>query len=387
MVQTERRPGRLYLPQLDVMRFFAFATVFCTHALPGVDPASHVGWGRGIALLERITQHAGSNGVGLFFLLSAFLITNLLTIERTSTGSIHLRAFYTRRVLRIWPLYYLALGIGILIQPLDPGFHLPHDKVVSAFFFFLNWDVAMRGFAWNPIFVLWTISCEEQFYALWPLMMKVLSPRRMLAGCYLTLVAVLAFAYWPAGLFVRKGATDFASIFLYFPLGGLLALTAGKSDFRWRPYMLVLWFVGGLLLWEVGGLLAAPDGMHENALFFLFLGNLIIACGTSLLFMAFFRSDGAMWPKPLIYLGKISYGLYVYHVMALDLVGTMTGRLGLRLHEGPQHSLINLATVLGIRMPLALGLTIAVAAASYRYFETPFLRWKDRFSLVHSREV
>src|ERR1700743_3828093 len=105
-MQAIQRPGRLYLPQLDVMRFFAFLAVFWSHSLPGVDQ-SHAGFGGIIARLEGVSEQFGFNGVGLFFLLSAYLITKLLLAERETTGGIHLKQFYVRRMLRIWPLYYL----------------------------------------------------------------------------------------------------------------------------------------------------------------------------------------------------------------------------------------------------------------------------------------
>ena len=79
------RPRRLYLPQLDAMRFGAFLAVFAIHGLPSVDPRTHAaGAGRLLAVAEQVTQRAGANGVGLFFLLSAFLITELLRRERAA---------------------------------------------------------------------------------------------------------------------------------------------------------------------------------------------------------------------------------------------------------------------------------------------------------------
>ena len=94
--------SRYYRPELDVLRFFAFMFVFITHRndLAPIDPAAHP-WFHAFTM-------TGVYGVPVFFLLSAFLITELLERERKLTGRINARAFYIRRILRIWPLYFLV---------------------------------------------------------------------------------------------------------------------------------------------------------------------------------------------------------------------------------------------------------------------------------------
>ena len=389
LTEAIERPKRLYLPQLDAMRFAAFLAVFSLHGLPSVDPRTHAaGAGHVLAVTESVMQHAGSDGVGLFFLLSAFLITELLRRERETTGAIHLKKFYVRRLLRIWPLYFLVLLIGLLLQPLAGNFHLPAVTVASAFLFLMNWDVAFHGFHWNPIFVLWTISSEEQFYAVWPVMMKALLRRPMMWVCLAQMSVAMVVAFWPGGWFVARQTTEVVASLTYFPLGGLLAMSVGSV----REIKPTQWCVGmvaaGLCGWFFGGLLGVrPEWVGGSEAGSLALGKGIVLAGTVLIFVGFLRSDPERWPAWSVYLGKISYGLYVFHVMVLDLVLAGMNRLGLTLRAGAGHSGANLLLVFGVKLPAAMLLTICVAAISYRWFETPFLRIKDRYALVHSRAV
>src|SRR5580700_10426510 len=95
---------RFYRPELDLLRLLAFALIFVHHA----TPASYI---RSYPFLQRFSD-ACEAGLQLFFLLSAFLIAELLLREKEETGSIHLKAFYIRRILRIWPLYFLTISAG-----------------------------------------------------------------------------------------------------------------------------------------------------------------------------------------------------------------------------------------------------------------------------------
>ncbi len=338
------------------------------------------------SLVQLTAQRAGANGVGLFFLLSAFLITELLLRERQSTGDVHLGLFYLRRILRIWPLYFLVFLIGLLLQPVARNFHMPRWEIVSGLFFFMNWEFAMRGWRWNPIFVLWTISCEEQFYVVWPLLMKLLRRRWLPAACATLTVLLGGAAFWPGGPFMKLGSSEFVWVFAYFPVGGLLALWVGVERRPKRLAWSAAMVAGGLLLWLAGGLLVMPDGSHLSSGLVLPAGRAVVMWGTLMLFLGFLRSS-ARWSPSLVYLGKISYGLYVFHVMVQEAVGVSMAHVGLGLRSGPGSSLLNAFLVFGLKLPVALAVTIGLAAGSYRYFETPFLRLKDRFALVQSRAV
>ena len=159
-----------YHPELDVLRFVAFLGVFLHHALPR-DASVYVKSGFSPTLSEWLVtaKNAGAYGVDLFFVLSAYLITELLLREHATRGSFSISNFYVRRALRIWPLYFVFLAITVLVIPVI----LPDDQfgtvyIVSFALFFGNWVCATNGLPFSVASPLWSISVEEQFYFAWP---------------------------------------------------------------------------------------------------------------------------------------------------------------------------------------------------------------------------
>jgi peptidoglycan/LPS O-acetylase OafA/YrhL len=119
---------------------------------------------------------AGALGVDLFFVLSSFLITALLLREKDQRGTLGVRAFWMRRILRILPLYFSALAVvAIVMQP-------PWSHLLPFMVFLGNWRMT-GGEAGYPTDLLWSVSIEEQFYLCWPLMVRFLRPRGLVALC------------------------------------------------------------------------------------------------------------------------------------------------------------------------------------------------------------
>jgi len=171
---------RFYRPELDCLRFFAFFAVFIFHTLPQQSDyysARNIPFATLIASLAR----AGSFGVDLFFLLSAYLITELLLREKESFGRVHLKSFYVRRILRIWPLYFLAIFIGVLLTFVDSDQHFPVKYVVAFMLLSGNWLQSLIGAPGSVMNSLWSVSFEEQFYLVWPTVVsKVRSVKSLL---------------------------------------------------------------------------------------------------------------------------------------------------------------------------------------------------------------
>jgi peptidoglycan/LPS O-acetylase OafA/YrhL len=142
---TDSEP-RYYRPELDVLRFIAFMFVFITHRndLSPIDPARHP-WLYNFSLI-------GVYGVPIFFLLSAYLITELLQRERQRTGTIHIRSFYVRRILRIWPLYFLVFYGLVLLNLYLPGVGADSPEKWAAFSLFVgNWYITFKGWIEYPV--------------------------------------------------------------------------------------------------------------------------------------------------------------------------------------------------------------------------------------------
>lgn len=355
-------PGvRFYHPELDVLRFIAFLQVFAIHALPH-DPAVLVRHGLPAIVavpLARAIQ-SGGFGVDLFFCLSSYLITALLLREHAATGSIDLKSFYIRRSLRIWPLYFAAV-IALLV--IAPAFALSPTSpgVVALYACFLgNWVTAFGGLA-TAASHLWSVSVEEQFYLAWPLVLLLAGVRRI------PLVAV--------GMLIVAGCARAVAI-------GLEA----SPDMRWTNTLLRMEpiAVGALIaVWRhqvgvprwssraravIGGVALLVPALclmmfRLNSAWDLVIYPVVALADGALLLALLRPTAGALLANPaLVHLGKISYGLYVFHAPMLFL----------------------LPAPFSAPLPALLA-TIAAAWLSYDGYERHFLRLKEKFARVPSR--
>ena len=364
--EVQARSPSFYRPELDILRFFAFFAVFLTHALPH-DAAAYVAYHLPNSLIGLATSVAvaGAFGVPLFFLLSAYLITSLLLRERANTGTVHLRSFYVRRILRIWPLYFFALFVAAL-WPMK-SIRLPLNYFWGYLLLAGNWMSFALGAPISFVSVLWSVSIEEQFYLLWPLAVR-LSSRRAMLYTSIGLIAVAnvvrpLMIFWghvhPLALYYST-FTHLGSI----AMGILCALyLPERLRFPRVPLLLarVMLLIAGLALWIVCG-----HYFHLAPVAIAVVGYTAIALGALFIFLSIYGLP--LHSAVLQYLGKISYGLYVYHFFALYVMGL------LHFHLIPHF--------VG-----GLLLTVLLAAVSYRWLESPFLRIKERFSFVRSRPV
>lgn len=159
--------SKFYLPNLNSLRAIAALMVIMCHLLEGQS--------RTIVFLGNF----GSSGVTIFFVLSGFLITYLLLMEQKVFSKININAFYFRRILRIWPLYFLILFIAYVVIP----YFIPEDHLIEMdrrslksflmnVFFLTNFTLILKL---TPLIirVIWSIGIEEQFYIFWPWLIKM----------------------------------------------------------------------------------------------------------------------------------------------------------------------------------------------------------------------
>jgi peptidoglycan/LPS O-acetylase OafA/YrhL len=363
---------RFYQPELDGLRFYAFLGVFVYHTLPE-RPAFYRSLHLPLPSLWAAVAKAGASGVDLFFALSAFLITSLLLRERLQTGGLSLRLFYIRRSLRIWPLYFAVLAVGVVLAHTVTGQSLPWFYLVGFLLFVGNWMIAAFGHLTSVCGPLWTVSIEEQFYLVWPVLMKMLGRRGMIVAAVVTFLlatlsqigvalAGLSGGYIYYGSISRSGSLA---------LGILLALFADRLPGLTRG-MRGLLLAAGLTGWVASSawLIDQPGPVDMRAV----LGRLVTSVGAVAVLYACLGSRSRLVRSDwVVGLGKISYGLYMLHFIGLLFMLDL-------LH--PLWGWKLLAT-----KALGLGMTVLLAWASYRWVESPFLRWKDRFATVLSRPV
>ena len=357
-----------YRPELDILRLSAFFAVYLHHSLP-VDQKYvarfHLPQRAG-DLVAAITA-SGRFGVTLFFLLSAYLITSLLEREKGVKGSVDLGAFYVRRILRIWPLYFFALFVAVL-WPWAGRLPVPY---FAAFLLLAgNWMVIIAGTPASWASVLWSVSIEEQFYLSWPLAIKFLSRKACLyAAIGLIAIANVARVYLAIG--PLRGYPVFPNTFVQLDSigAGILCAIVLKGS-------VPLLSVGKRLILAFGGfalLIGCGYFAKVESPTFVMVGYPCVTAGCLALFIAVWGTS-LSW-RPLVYLGKISYGLYVYHLLALSLVSRALGGKS----ETPIRFVVFWCG--------GLLLTTAIASMSYRWLETPFLRLKEKFAAVKSRPV
>lgn len=354
---------RFYRPELDALRFFAFFAVLLHHGPDGGNFLS-------------LVRAAGGFGLSMFFLLSGYLITELLCREREQTNTVAWGLFFKRRALRIWPLYYAALAVAIILAVIPPHrYWVSPSGIVLMSVFVANWT---RIGSQLGMFIgqLWSISVEEQFYLIWPPIIKLGGKTMALAASTLFAVSAGVWLY----VFSGKGWRlwyDTPVEFVFFAAGAILALvTRGKPMASVNGVIRVALLITGpsllLIAAGIGGV--GTDDIAGLSRVRLYIGYSGAIAGCVSIFLAMLGMSGI--PPALIYLGKISYGLYVFHAGMLFLSGCFMSALGLT-----SDGAVNMLFVDGV----ALLLSILVAHLSYRYFESPFLRFKERFAVIESR--
>ena len=370
-MQAPSRPSStFYRPELDGLRFFAFFAVFLNHTLL-LDPGRGAAWKR---VLGGIGV-SGAFGVDLFFALSAYLITELLLRERARTGALDVPAFYLRRILRIWPLYFAFLIAVVLV----PGDELTAPYALGFGLFCGNWLYILHPLR-TLAAPLWSVSVEEQFYLVWPWAVRRGGPERIariaigLAVASFALVLGLQLGGIGEPWLSKNSLTRADGI----AAGVLLAVALRGEAPRLSTAARCAVLCAALPLLALLGMLNPFEpGVH-------LVRNLIVYPAAALLCSAILvavmgmegRAGGLLRHPALIYLGRISFGLYVFHQVGLAAAD--------RLFPGFQHAAWQWAQ----HFAAGLLVTGALAAASYRFLEQPFLKLKQRrFTIVASQRA
>ncbi|HUO04476.1 MAG TPA: acyltransferase [Candidatus Binataceae bacterium] len=377
---------RFYVPELDPLRFFSFFGVFIWH-LP-LTPL--ILWKPGVI---RSLVIAPSFGAALLMTVSGYLNTTLLLKEAAKKGRVDAMAFYTRRFLRIAPLYYIFIAIIFLLSSYSNYFDVTPGYLLSMMFFMGNSRFFQSELPiWNYIIgPLWTVSVEFHFYMLVPWLVGNGSRRRLLiSGWTMIAVAFISRIVW-----VKLGNTGplwintLADLDM-FGVGILIAAIATTGLPELRLPIRALLVIGGLSAWFSAVYFFDFYSLTQTAVN-VSIAYPALAFGNGALMLASIGAGKAgarfMLNEWLQYLGAISCGLYVYHGLAI-----LTTRL--LMFEGvlawaPSGSG---APLMGLLMyfvyaATAFVLTVAMAAASYRWLETPFLKIKTRFTYVPSHPV
>jgi peptidoglycan/LPS O-acetylase OafA/YrhL len=360
-----QRPEDGYIPSLDGLRAAAVAAVMVHHAFAAGSPA----------LLQPLVQ-MGWVGVDLFFVLSGFLITRILLQARESPG--YFRGFYTRRALRILPAYALILALAALAGPWLEGVAWPGIRWPLYLLFVQNFA---RSEGVGPVLgPTWSLAIEEQFYLLWPLVVR----RAGRGQLYVLLIAVLALA--PGVRLLASLGGEGAFVKTPFRLDGLAAgalLALVATDARLEVARLRSWSRRLMLFVLAPALLglmifaARPASTSLLAHAFLVVRYSGLALGFAGLVGAALvpgMVPGALAWAPVRYVGRISYSIYLQHMAVLLLVGKLA-----------PPSWLGRSVAIGLRFLIACAVVLGTASLSWFLLERPTLALKDRLAPARSR--
>ena len=354
------------MPQLDALRAFAIFSVMLVHWLPENHPIQFT--------------FVGNMGLKMFFVLSGFLITTILVKNKAkisqgvSSKTRYFKQFYIRRTLRIFPVYYVTLALiyWLDVFPVRESWEW-HATYMS------NWFLLYKGgwYGWTSHF--WTLSVEEQFYLIWPVVILLIPQKHFLKMIWLFIVGSILFkiACYLNNVPLIEVLTP--SCFDAFAMGGLLAYQKlnWKEDKFARQYNLRHpVFIGGLLAY--GLLLLINYRSNEG---WLGSGNVFwesfhsIVGSTIFIFIIAKAAKGfsgigkkILENKALIYLGKISYASYIFHEFMPQLLQWVEVKIGF-------PSFVNVYA----RFAELFILTILLASLSWFVVEKPFLSLKRKF--------
>lgn len=365
----------------DAFRFFAFLKVFLLHA-PLVYAASRPDW---MLWVNEHVRYGGGIGVSFFFVLSGFLITYILTVDKLNHGNISPKKFFVRRAFRIWPLFYLMVIIALVIPPdfaQHIGFHMNGGGYEPDWRFSLTFTENIHMIIQDnvprttPLSVFWSLCIEEHFYILWMIAFFFLKQRWIPWFLSISVVFALIFRIIEPGLYNNEVVTwhGLFSNLDYFAVSGLLGYFVAKNYegvaafVNKIPFYIRALYVAGVVL-----MIYFLAAIFEHDVYVL---NVLRYTITAIIFtgllLVFIPADSKLrFSEKNVFtkLGKISYGLYVYHIVWVHVVYKFYRDYQIEVDTMRNYILFLMIT---------FSLTVVTSYLSYKFFEMPFLKWREK---------
>ncbi len=377
----EKTHSSVYIPQFDIIRFFAAFLIVIYHSyiawkgwfgLPGIlstgDYKTFSGFGLHVDQFLRNMPV----GVDIFFFISGYLLTYLLVMEKEKFGKVDIPKFYIRRGLRIWPLYFFLVAMAPFLvtwlgekQPV----YWPTIALINNFY-------TIETQQWTyPFAHFWSICIEEHFYIFWPLIVAFV-PFKKLTHVIILLIG-LSWGYkMYTYIFLDS---NWFQLYLHtlsrmdvILMGGLLAVFYIRKPFQFKLHWTVMIMISAITIIllsfdDLSNFDNMFNGVTRRFVYMILFGLLMM----DLLFNPDRKSAIGRF-KPLLYLGKVSYGIYMYgNILVLVVI------IKVLPHLGKANIYIYFAIVFVA--------SLVVPVISYELLEKPFLKLKQRFSLVKTR--
>lgn len=376
---------KIFFPNLDGLRFLAFIAVFLFHRYyeihnfvkPQVIKQSYMS-----GLLSSLFSN-GHLGVNFFFVLSGFLITFLLLYEEKINGKFNIIYYYTRRTLRIWPLYFVLIFIGFLIIPSIKLFNSDHIIESANFFYYLtflgNFDIMQYPSVgnYNIIGILWSLGVEEQFYLSWPLLLILFSGKKR-PFCFLIMI-IISIIFRSLN-YNDRSVINFhtLSVISDMSIGGIAAWISLNNE-RLIHKMFNINKLAILAIYLAGSILCLFRYQIFSTPVLIVSERLILSFFFAFIILEQNYSTNSLFKigkcKFINYWGKYSYGLYGFHVIGIVL--------SINIWEYIINVNPSIFNVLVTQTLLALAFTMGFSWLSYHLYEKHFLKLKKRFSYEH----
>lgn len=380
---------------LNELRAFAALSVIFYH-IELFKSRDHIGSLFDISYLSYFIGRLGKNGVYLFFVLSGFLITYLLLKEKEKYQTILFKKFYLRRIFRIWPLYYLIVGISFLIIPFlantseifrNTPYYFnaisnPENYTTTSFltylFFLPNIALDFFGFRVVGCTQSWSVGVEEQFYILWPLLLFIFS-RKTIVKVFMLLIVTFVFShvFFQPDLVARltntigvnlKILSGIYKIVKIIPFEFMAIGAIGGYLYHYFAKEIIIFskssYTYFIILVSIFFLLFFP-------IISIYLQSILLSVFFLLLIITTINDDNktVFRNKYLSYIGTISYGVYMYHPFILFLVFPFINE-----YFPAKNSTLLYNSLVYL---FVFGLTILLSHLSYKYFELTFIKIKD----------
>ena len=365
---TPAQNKTVYFPNLDGFRTIAFLIVFLGHCFILFD------FGERTVVIKYLNKLFAKPGIGVhfFFVLSGFLISYLLLSEHLKHGKIRIGAFYMRRVLRIWPVYFLVILIACLLSFINKPFYSLSDASFGLITTFLtNFNLAGKGISSLPLTVLWSVAVEEQFYLFLPLLIKLFGIR-VFYIFPLFVIGALAYGVMQTHNIPLVEFSTFSvcsSLFTGCIIAYLVLFHNFSSFFiRLKKAMIISVYLAFFVLHIYRDKIFSAEKSNVWLYFFdaIFFAFFILEQNYAK--NSFFKMSRS---KLFTYTGKYTYGLYAYHMIFITLL--MLTIPGLANPKG--NYMIYFSYWIA-----ALLLSFLFAKLSYSGMEKPFLKLKEKFS-------
>ncbi|MGZ3755392.1 MAG: acyltransferase family protein [Mucilaginibacter sp.] len=358
---------RLYFGNLDGLRAIAVMMVVVWHV-----EIHKVRFG----FKQSFFNDTGFMGVSVFFVLSGFLITYILQVEKAVEHRVNFKAFYLRRVLRIWPLYFFALFFGFFIYPAGMSW----STLVMCLLLMPNVPFMMMHI--HPfVQPIWSIGVEEQFYLFQPQFFRIKN-RNVMLWSIISLTLVIDITKWVGFRFPSGSPMGSVANYLYFfridqlLMGSVAAILLHNYKNQIGPGHLVIKLLLTKYAQVIAWLIFAGHIFMSGILHYIFANNLLFVLAVIVIILNLCMPDSSIIQlenRVLRYLGKVSYGIYLLHNIALVSVLYLMQR-----YFANASPIVVNVVVYGLAIPLA----ILLAALSYKYYESYFLRLKNRYATV-----